>query len=133
MLWKAIVRQMTGRVVGQVTTEQRKPGNLLDLRLGVALLRDRRVPPMAKLLSLGLGLVLTYVLIAVEMPLEGIVAAIAPGLGITADVLMDGAETILCPMLFAALLLPHVAPQPVTQEARADRRTNDPRRLSGRR
>lgn len=122
MLWKAIVRRMTGRIVGQVAGEQRKPGNLLDIRLGIALLRDRRVPALAKLLSLGLGIVLTYVLTAIEAPLEVLVAAVVPGLGMAADMMVDGSEMVVCPLLFAALLIPHVAPQPVAAEARAERR-----------
>lgn len=122
MIWNTIVRRLTGRVVGQVAAKHTQAGNLLDARLGLALLRDGRVPVLTKLMALGLGIALTYVLEAVEAPLELLVGALVPGLGLAADFLVDGAEAVICPVLFASLLLPHLAPKPVAAAARAARR-----------
>lgn len=122
MISKTVLKGVSGQVAAQALNEQRKPGNLLDFKLGVSLLRDRRIPVPTKLLALGIGVGLTMLLEVFEMPLETMVAVILPGVGLAANFAMDGIESILCPLLFAALALPHIAPKPVAAEARAVRR-----------
>jgi hypothetical protein len=123
MLWKTFLSRLAARYVGRAAAEQRQPGNLLDLRLGATLLRDRRIPASRKLMALAIGFAITYALCAVEAPLEMVVGVLAPGLGTAAGLLLDGAEAIVCPMLFAALLLPHLAPQALAAEMRSSRQS----------
>ncbi|MBC8102324.1 MAG: hypothetical protein H7Z41_07030 [Cytophagales bacterium] len=122
LISKTVLRRVGGQVAAQAVGEQRKPGNLLDFKLGVSLLRDRRVPAATKLLALSIGVGLTFALEAFEMPLEAFVALVLPGVGLAANFAMDGIEAILCPLIFAALAVPHLAPQTVAAEARAVRR-----------
>jgi hypothetical protein len=122
MISKTVLKRVGGQVAAQAVSEQRKPGNLLDFKLGAALLRDRRVPAATKLFALGIGVGLTMLLEVFEMPLETLTAVILPGIGLAANFAMDGFEAVLCPLLFAALALPHLAPKPVAAEARAVRR-----------
>ncbi|MES2460309.1 MAG: hypothetical protein V4671_06985 [Armatimonadota bacterium] len=122
MISKTVIKRVGGQVAAQAVSEQRKPGNLLDFKMGVSLLRDRRVSAGTKLLALGIGVGLTMLLEVFEMPLETLVAVVLPGVGLAANFAMDGLEAVLCPLLFAALALPHLAPKPVAAEARALRR-----------
>ncbi len=122
MISKTIIKSVGGQVAAKAVSAQRKPGNLLDFKLGVALLRDRRVSPATKLFALGIGVGLTLLLEAFEIPMETLVSLILPGVGFAANVAMDGLEAVICPLLFATLALPHMAPQPVAAEARAVRR-----------
>lgn len=129
MISKTVLKRVGGQVAAQAVSEQRKPGNLLDFKLGVSLLRDRRVPVPTKLFALGIGVALTLLLEAFEMPLEMLIAMVLPGVGLAANMAMDGLEAVLCPLLFAALALPHIAPKPVAAEARAARRgVSEPQR-----
>jgi hypothetical protein len=122
MISKTIIKRVGGQVAAQAVSEQRKPGNLLDFKLGVSLMRDGRVPVPTKLLALGIGVAATFLLEAFEMPLEALVAMVLPGVGLAANFAMDGLESVICPLLFGALALPHIAPKPVAAEARAVRR-----------
>ena len=96
-------------------------GGMLDMRLGLALLRDRRVPISSKLLALGLGGALMYALIAMELPLEAVWAIVLPGLGLGLDGMIDGLEAVVGPFALGALLLQFVAPKPLVARIRDER------------
>lgn len=98
-----LVRAIGGKALGQA-----KGRGWLNVPLGIALLKDRRVPVGKKLFAVGLGLALTAGLAALELPLETILAALLPFAGVALDVLFDGAEFILLPFVFAAIFLPHL-------------------------
>lgn len=83
-------------------------GGLFNVRYGFALLKDRSTPISAKALSMVIGLMLTGLLLILEIPLDGIIAFLAPFLGIAADIAFDGAELLLLPVLFACLVLPRL-------------------------
>ena len=94
--------------------------NPLDVKFGVALLRDRRVPVKSKLLALGIGLGLLALLMAFELPIEAIVTFLAPFL-LPVDFVLDGAELVALPLLFMALSLAYVAPRAIVDQIRAER------------
>jgi hypothetical protein len=96
---------------------------LLDMKLGFALMRDRRVPMRSKLFSLLLGLAITGIVEALEIPVETIFAALVPFLGIAGDFIIDGAETLAGPLLLANALLPFVAPHDIVERIRSERAT----------
>lgn len=91
----------------------------LNVRLGMALFRDRRVSVGTKLLALGLGLGLTMIAEALQLPLEGIFAALMPLVGIVLDVAIDGLELIALPMIFGSILLTHLAPRMIVDDVAA--------------
>lgn len=99
---------------------------VLDLRLGFALMRDRRVPLRSKVLSLLLGLGITAIVEFLELPIEGVLSALLPVLGIAGDIVLDGAEMIAGPLLLANALLPFVAPRGVVDLVRAERSPGAP-------
>lgn len=87
----------------------------LNLPLGFALMRDRRVPFRAKALALALGAAITAALVALELPLEAVWTVLVPFLG-PFDVVTDGLEVVLLPLATAALLMPYLAPQETVEE-----------------
>jgi hypothetical protein len=78
----------------------------LNIRLGWQFMRDPNVPVIKKIAALGIGVTLTLVLMALEVPLEGILALIAPLVGAAADIAIDGAEMVILPLLLALAILP---------------------------
>lgn len=103
----AMVRRTLGRALAA--------NRFLDFGLGIALMRDRRVPMPTKALAVGLGGVLTTLLVVFEVPVEGLVALALPLLGAALDVTADGAEEVLGTLILATLLLPHLAPRELVQ------------------
>jgi hypothetical protein len=98
---------------------KRIEGTPLDAKLGFALLKDRRVPMRSKLAALALGGGITAALIALEVPFEMVLAALAVGL--IPDVMIDSLEGVLGPILFGCLILPHLAPAELVQQIRLER------------
>jgi len=96
-------------------------GSLHDVRLGFALMRDRRVPLRAKLLAILIGLAVTGLVEFLELPVEGILSILLPILGGVGDVVVDGAEMIAGPLLLASVLLPFLAPRDLVAQIRAER------------
>lgn len=94
--------------------------NPLDVKFGIALLRDRRIALSSKIMAFGLGVGLMALLLAVEVPLEAIVTFLAPIL-MPLDFAIDGLELIALPMLLMALLIAHVAPRQLVDQIRAER------------
>lgn len=98
-----------------------KDGGFLDVKLGLALLRDRRVPLLTKLLALGLGAGLMAFLLDLEAPLELVMGLLLGPLGMGIDLVADGLEAIAGPFLISGLLLPHLAPKAVVEQVRLER------------
>jgi hypothetical protein len=92
----------------------------MNIRLGYRLLRDHRVPIRAKLMALGIGAACIGALEVLELPLEGVLAAILPLIGITGDIVFDGAEAIVGPVIIATMVLPYLVPPPLIQQIRAE-------------
>src|SRR5689334_13584892 len=67
---------------------------MLDIGLGFSLLKDRRVPLRSKGMAQLLGGVATAALIALELPVEALVALLMnlPGVGL--DFVIDGLEAV---------------------------------------
>lgn len=63
------------------------------------------IPVGLKFVSILIGVAITGLLLALEVPLEGILAAVLPLFGILADAAVDGLEVVLAPMLFACCAL----------------------------
>jgi hypothetical protein len=93
----------------------------MDIQLGYALLRDRRVPIRPKLIALAIGAAVVGFTGLLQIPLESLFAVILPIVGIAGDVVLDGVEAVFGPLLIATLLLPYLAPDPVVQQIRAER------------
>jgi hypothetical protein len=94
---------------------------MLDVKLGLALMRDHRVPWRAKLAALLLGVGITGLVEVLELPVEGLLSMLLPILGAAGDLALDGAELVAGPILLASLLLPFVAPREVVARIRAER------------
>ena len=115
------MRLFGSRVAHKAMQNHSQNGGLLDVKFGFALLRDRRVPLLSKLLALGIGFALMYAIVALELPFETVLAALLPLFGIAFDFALDGMEMVAGPALLACLLLPHMAPKPIVQQIRAER------------
>src|SRR5262249_25672478 len=57
---------------------------------------------------------------ALELPLDAVLAAILPLVGITGDIALDGAEAIFGPVLIATMLLPYMVAPPLVRQIRAE-------------
>jgi hypothetical protein len=108
---------MTGTI--PIPRLPRRP--LLDMRLGFALMRDGRVPLRHKALAVVLGLGVTGIVELLEIPVEGILAALLPLLGVLGDFVVDGAEIVAGPLILATLLLPFIAPHAVVEQIHSER------------
>src|SRR5438093_1549717 len=96
---------------------------LLDIGLGFALLRDRRVPIIRKLAAMGLGGMAMAALVMLELPVEGLIAALPnlPGIGL--DFLIDGLEILAGPLIIGSLFLIRLAPPAIAELLRQERGT----------
>jgi hypothetical protein len=104
--------------------KQIQPGarwKALDLKLGYALMKDRRVRLRSKAAALAIGLGALVLVGILELPVEGVVAALVPIVGLGGDVLLDGVEVIIGPLLAACLVLPYLAPSNVVAQIRRER------------
>jgi hypothetical protein len=92
----------------------------MKMTLGYALLRDRRVPIRTKLIALGIGAAGVGAIELLQLPVEGVLAALLPFIGGAGDLAVDGAEAVIGPILIAAMLLPHLAPADLVRQIRAE-------------
>ena len=92
----------------------------MNMTLGYALLRDRRVPIRIKLIALGIGAAGVGAIELLQLPVEGVVAALLPFIGATGDLALDGAAAVIGPILIATLLLPHLVAADLVQQIRAE-------------
>jgi len=90
----------------------------LDLKLGFALLRDKRVTLLTKLAALATGVTLTAILFALEFPIEAIVGALLPFLGVALDFAVDGIEFLILPLLLGAVVIRWMAPKAIVESLR---------------
>ena len=97
------------------------PLNPLNMQLGYALLRDKRVPIRTKLIVLGIGAAIVGTVEVLQLPVEGVIAALLPLIGAAGDLAVDTAEAILGPVLIATVLLPHMAPADIVRQIQAER------------
>jgi hypothetical protein len=97
--------------------------SLIDMKLGFALMCDRRVPLRTKIFAVLLGLGITGLVEFLEIPVEGIIAALVPILGIAGDFVLDGAETIAGPLILANALMPFLAPKEIVERVKSERAT----------
>ena len=109
------------RALNKVVHNHIKEGGMFDIRLGYALLRDRRVALSTKLLALAIGAGLTGLLVSMEFSLEAVVAFLLPFVGLVLNVAVDGIEVLICPVLVAVLLLPMLAANPLVEQIRGER------------
>ena len=117
----SVLRLLGERVAHKTLAKNSHKGGFLDIKLGFSMLKDRRVSFGPKLMALGLGAGLIALLIALEFPLESLLAIVVPGLGLVLDFVTDGLEALLGTVGVAALLLPHLAPKLLTQQFRNER------------
>jgi len=92
----------------------------MNIRLGYRLLRDHRVPIRTKLMALGIGAACVGALELLQLPLEGVLAAILPLIGVTGDIALDGAEAVVGPVIIATMVLPYLVAPPLVQQIRAE-------------
>jgi hypothetical protein len=92
----------------------------MNMTLGYALLRDRRVPIRTKLIALGIGAAGVGAIELLQLPLEGVFAALLPFVGAAGDLTLDGAEAVIGPILIATLVLPHLVPADLVRQVRAE-------------
>ena len=128
ILWNRVGR----RAVHAVAAGELQ-GSRLNIKLGFALLRDRRISFWAKLASLALGVGMAGMLISLEISPEMILAAILPGLGLALDFVTDGLEAVIMPFLFGALLLPFIAPRALVEQIMMEREGVVPQPLAAQR
>lgn len=120
-----ILRLLGHRIVHRAVEKQMRDGGRLDVRFGLALLRDRRIPIFSKLLSLILGAGGVALLIALQLPLQALVALFIPILGLPFDIALNGLEATLGTLILSGLFLPALAPKPLVARLRAERRRTE--------
>ena len=81
----------------------------LSVRYGWTLMRDRQISGWTKLVALAIGIAALGAIIALELPLETIVAVLMPGVGSVLGLFVDGLELIALPVIVGCLVLPKIA------------------------
>jgi len=114
-LWNKLGQKATHAMVGR-----HLQGSRLDIKLGFALFRDRRVPMGPKLLALALAGALTASLVMLELSPEAVLGILIP-FGFAIEAIADGMEVLVLPLVFAGLLLPFLAPRPLVDTLMAER------------
>lgn len=94
-----------------------RPAGFMGVKEGFALFRDRRVPASYKAAALAIGFTLFLVLQVLELPLEILAAVLLPLVGFEFDLLFNGLEFILLPMVLSCMVLPRLLPKPAYQRA----------------
>ena len=115
------VRRASGPLAHLAARRYMGEGKTLDLKLGMALYRDKRVPVMAKMSALMVGILAMFAVNLLELPIEAVIAVLLPVFGIPLEMAFNGMETMVGSVLVAALVLPHVAPKQLVQEIREER------------
>ena len=116
LLWSRIGTHAVRHAVGG-----HREGSRLNIKLGFALLSSRRVGAWPKMLALAVGAAVAAGVVALEIPVESILAVLLPGLGLAMDLAADGAEAVVVSVLVASLLLPFIAPRGVVDAIIAER------------
>jgi len=105
---KRLINPVSEKAAGAALAHHARRGGFLDIRYGFSLLMRRNVPVLRKAAALGIGALIVSVMIALELPLESIVAGLLNLLGLGLDVVFDGFEAVAGPILFASLLMPRL-------------------------
>src|SRR6266404_5636417 len=92
----------------------------MNLPLGYALLRDRRVSDRSKVTALTIGLAITGLIELLQLPFESVFALLLPVAGAAGDIVIDGAEVVIVPVLVATVLMPYLASPAIVQQLRAE-------------
>jgi hypothetical protein len=92
----------------------------VDFGLGMALMRDARVPLKSKAMAVGIGVALMTGLVALEIPVESALTLLMPLLG-PLDLAIDGAEETIGTLLVATMLIAKLAPKDVVELIREER------------
>jgi hypothetical protein len=114
-------RAFLGPATGLLANRFIGEGKPVDVKLGIALLRDRRVPVGSKLLALAGGIGIIMLLEALEFPAEWFLSLLMPVIGFGISAAVDGLETIAGSFLLAAALLPFIAPREMVNRIRNER------------
>lgn len=105
------------KTIGEKTVHKSlksKSKGFFDIKLGFKLFRDRRVSQRAKFLSISFGCLLLAAMLALELPVETVLASLLIGLPI--DFALDGLEMVVAPVIFSSLLLPWIAPRNLVEK-----------------
>lgn len=114
------VRQVGGPVAHLAARRYMGEGKPLDLRLGITLFKDKRVPVAAKMAALMLGTATMMLWNLLELPVEALIALLLPFIGFAFEVAWNGAETLNGAILFSGFILPHVAPKELVARVRSE-------------
>lgn len=105
-LWKLFGERAAHAVVGGHLR-----GSRLNLKLGIALMRDNRITLGTKVFAFAIGAAVAAAVIALEIPYEALLSVVLPAVGLAIDAIGDGVEMVAIPLLAAALVLPFIAPR----------------------
>jgi hypothetical protein len=93
----------------------------MNIPLGYALLRDKRVATRAKLIALGIGVAATGLVELLQLPFESVFALLVPLAGAAGDIVFDGAEAVILPVLVATVVMPYLASPSLVEQIRVER------------
>jgi hypothetical protein len=118
---RTFLRMFGFRVIRHSLYGSEKKPPLLDIGLGIALLRDRRVPFAAKAKSIMLGALTVAAFLALQLPLDAAILLLLNVAGLGINAVMDGLQVWLGTILFGALYLSRLAPRELAERVREER------------
>jgi hypothetical protein len=121
---ETMIRQKEPGLISRFTPppaiKQERP-SCLNLAIGMALLRDRRVPLAEKRRALLYSAGCILLLITLQIGLQSLIASMFHMPGIHLAGFTNGAALIVGTVLFGALLLTQTAPFPIVNRVRIER------------
>jgi hypothetical protein len=100
-----------GKIIGVERRGKSRHKFLEDLTLGFALMWDRRVPIGVKIEMLALAVGIVACVLALEIPIEGLIVAALSKSGFRVVLALDCVEAIVGPIILSCFLLPSLAPK----------------------
>lgn len=116
-----LLRLLGRRVGDRIVARHATGGGILDVRFGLSLFRDPRVPVRSKLAAVALGALVTVLLQPLEVPFEVVWAVLAPPVGLVSLLLFNGLEALVGPIILGALLVRRFTPPALLHRIRAER------------
>ncbi len=108
-----------GHLFAHSVTRQAERHGILEIGKGFQLFRSRQIAMTTKFGAFSVGALLTALLVMLEAPIETIVGVLLPP-AIAVDMVVDGAEVIILPLLIAAAVLPHLVRKSERRLVRVD-------------
>ena len=116
-----ILLGLLGHKLVKETVGQKVIGSRFNIKLGIALMRDGRLPWRYRFGAMSIGALTAFLLDLVELPLGAIFAVILPIIGVPIDLALLGIEDMAILPIVTLMALPFLAPKWLVEKVQQER------------